>query len=83
LRDFEQGVDKIDFTKFEIAVHFAGAATSFSGAVGEMIYESHTGPGGFGATFLNIDADGDKDSDFMLSFEGAYNLTAADFLGLA
>lgn len=86
IADFEQGLDRIDLGGFDAnpatgAVDaFAFIETgNFTGQAGELRYIQTSA----GNTFLYGDLDGDRRMDVQIGLRGLYDLTAADFLGLA
>jgi Ca2+-binding RTX toxin-like protein len=74
ITDFEQGVDKIDLDALKGV--FVGTA-NFSGRAGEVRFGSFGGD-----TLIQLDTDGDGDSDFNVMLTGNKVLTIDDFIGI-
>jgi serralysin len=72
IADFASGQDKISFEGFG-ALSFVGSA-AFSGEANELRYWNEGA-----STFVGIDADGDRNADFLIELSGTVALTSADF----
>jgi serralysin len=91
IRDFEQGLDRIDlesidahdtdrgFNERDDAFTFLGTAP-FTGTAGELRHDLLVIGGGEAVTMLRADTDGDRVADFELRLDGAYVLVATDFV---
>lgn len=74
--DFVQGSDLIDLTALG-AANFVGTS-AFSGKAGQVRYAAFAG-----ATIVELDQDGDGDTDFQLELAGGLPLSVDDFVNLA
>ena len=82
IKDWEDGVDKIDFSDIDAieggtddAFTFIGKA-EFTGTAGELLYKHTAG----GHTVIKGDTDGDGFADFALRLKGIHDLDADDFI---
>ncbi|BDG70132.1 calcium-binding protein [Roseomonas fluvialis] len=91
IRDFEQGIDRIDlslidardsgggFSDFDDAFTFRGDR-QFTGTAGELRYDIYVVGGGESVTILRADTNGDRTADLEVRIEGAFLLNVADFV---
>ncbi len=76
IRDFEQGLDRIDLSDLG-DLEFVGNAGFAGGGQASVRYVRF---GGQDRTEVRIDADGNGSQDGLILLDGAMNLTASDFL---
>jgi Ca2+-binding RTX toxin-like protein len=82
IRDFEQGLDRIDLSAIDARPDQAGdqdftwlGASDFTGSGGELRFRQF-----FGATVVSADLDGDARAEFRLELDSLVALTEANFL---